>query len=429
MPRDHSGAIRIEEVRVTPVAFRDPPLLAASGMHEPWTARTILEVACEGGVTGLSETYGDAATVADLRAIAPRLAGLRVTDLAGLRALVEAHVARSEVEAHQASVVSPRTDRRLRVPRLFGAIETGMLDALARRLGVPLCELLGGPFRDRVPFAAYLFFKPARHPGLDDEDGWGEVLGPSQVVAEARRMIARHGFRALKLKGGVLDPDVEADCMEALARAHPGLPLRIDPNGNWSVETTRRLLPRFEGLLQYLEDPVLGHAGMAEIRAAMSMPMATNMCVTGFSDLPEAVRTGSVDVVLADHHFWGGLRATVELSGLCRTFGLGLSMHSNSHLGVSLMAMTHVAAACPNLVHDCDTHYVWTEADVLADGPVRFEDGAVRVPEGPGLGVELDPSALHAMAMDFERAGTTHRDDTLFIRRLWPDWTPERPRF
>lgn len=420
---------RIEHVTITPIAFRDVPLLAASGMHEPWTPRTIVEITCEGGSVGLSETFGDTATIEDLRAVGDAIIGLPVTDFHALRRAVADRVRAASVDAHQPSVISPRTDARLRIPRIFGALEVGCLDAFARHLEVPLCEILGGRLRDKVPFAAYLFYKTASHPDLDEPDPWGEVLTPEAVVEEAREMVARFGFRSLKLKGGVLPPEEELDAVALLAEAFPDHPLRIDPNGNWSVERTLPLLNRMEGLLEYLEDPVLGNPAMARIQAATTMPLATNMCVTGFHELPEAVRLGAVKVILADHHFWGGLQETLHLNRMCEVFGMSLSMHSNTHLGISLMAMSHVAAACSCLMHDCDTHYPWLKEDVVADGLIPFEDGAVRLSDAPGLGVELDRAALARMAEAYARCGPSHRDDTIFIRKLWPDWTAERPRF
>ncbi|WP_226781284.1 enolase C-terminal domain-like protein [Oceaniglobus trochenteri] len=419
----------IEEIRITPVAFRDPPLLAASGMHEPWTARTIIEVICEDGTTGLSETYGDTATIEELRAAAPALRGMRITDLSGVKKRIVAVAESLNTLAHQSSVVSPRTEPALRVPRLYAAFEVGCLDAFARHLGVPLYEVLGGAWRKEIPFAAYLFFKPDGHPGLDLDDPWGEVLTPDQLVGLAGRMIDGYGFRSLKLKSGVLDPDLELDAMEALARAYPDHPLRFDPNGNWTLETTLARLGRMEGLLDYLEDPVLGLEAMAQVQAQTSLPLATNMCVTGFRDIREAVARKSVQIVLADHHFWGGLQATTALDTLCASLGMGLSMHSNSHLGVSLMTMAHVTAACPHLTHDCDTHYNWVDSDVVTGGKIAFHQGAVHLTDAPGNGVTLDHDALARMNADFETHGTPHRDDTIFMRRMWPEWDSRRPRF
>ncbi|MDN3520448.1 enolase C-terminal domain-like protein, partial [Halomonas ramblicola] len=214
-----------------------------------------------------------------------------------------------------------------------------------------------------------------------------------------------------------------------LREAFPEHPLRIDPNGGWTPETTRRLMPQMEGLLQYLEDPAPGKDGMAEVHRSATMPLATNMCVIGFFDFPEAITKRSVDVILSDHHYWGGLQATRDLSRVCETWGLGLSMHSNSHLGISLMAMTHAAAAIGNLSYACDTHYPWQEEEVIVGGKIAFEDGSVRVPDAPGLGVELDRDALKELARNFQECGIRSRNDVKEMQKYDPAWTGKVPRF
>jgi glucarate dehydratase len=160
------------------------------------------------------------------------------------------------------------------------------------------------------------------------------------------------------------------------------------------------------------------------------MPLDTNMCVVSFEDLPQAVALDAVQVVLADHHYWGGLRRTRQLAAICETFGLGLSMHSNSHLGISLAAMTHVAASIPNLGYACDTHYPWNAADdVVNPGVLAFVDGAIGVPTGPGLGVELDHEQLDRLHAQYLDSGRRIRDDTGYLRRLQPGYDPTLPRW
>jgi glucarate dehydratase len=302
-------------------------------------------------------------------------------------------------------------------PQLFSAIEVACLDAIGKATGRRVCDLLGGAVREEIDFAAYLFFK---HAG-DDE--WGEVMSPDAMVGEARAMVARYGYRSLKLKGGVLEPDREVATILCLREAFgPDVPLRLDPNAAWSVATALRVAQRLGGTLEYLEDPVPGMDGMASVAAGTDVPLATNMCVTAFAHLPEAVAKRAVAVVLADHHMWGGMRATAELGRLCGTFGLGLSMHSNSHLGISLAAMVHVAAAVPELTYACDTHYPWQTEDVIAGGKLEIRDGSVAVPRGPGLGVELDHDALGRLHEQYTRAGLSVRDDALEMRKVDAGW-------
>src|SRR6185312_448329 len=190
-------------------------------------------------------------------------------------------------------------------------------------------------------------------------DEWGEALDPAGIVAQARKMIDEYGFQSIKLKGGVFPPAEEIQAIQALREAFPELPLRLDPNTAWSVETSQWVAEQTDGLLEYLEDPTGGLEGMSQVAAAATMPLATNMCVIAFEHIKESVERDSVQVILGDHHYWGGLRKTRDLGAICETFGIGMSMHSNSHLGISLAAMVHVAAATPALTYACDTHYPW----------------------------------------------------------------------
>ncbi|MEU3958008.1 enolase C-terminal domain-like protein, partial [Streptomyces achromogenes] len=287
-----------------------------------------------------------------------------------------------------------------------------------------------GRVRTEVPFSAYLFYKWAAHPG-HEPDEWGAALDPDGIVAQARRMMARFGFTAIKLKGGVMPPEQEVEAVLALRRAFPGVPLRLDPNAAWTVETSLKVARRLEGVLEYLEDPTPGQEGMARVARQAPMPLATNMCVVAFDELPSAVRDDAVGVVLSDHHYWGGLHRSKLLAGICATFGMGLSMHSNSHLGISLAAMTHLAAATENLTYACDTHWPWKDPaeDVIVPGVLGFRAGAVAVPRSPGLGVELDRDALARLHEQYLRCGLRNRDDTGYMRRLDPSYEKKSPRW
>jgi glucarate dehydratase len=418
----------IVAVRVTPIAFRDPPLLNVVGVHEPYALRTILEVETGDGFVGLGETYGDSAMLEGLRTVAPHLRGLDPFDLNGLRRAVRRHLLPGGDEGLS---VAPGTLRRTLPIKAEAAFEVAFLDLQGQLLGKPLVDLLGGAVRDRVPYSAYLFYKLGRHHGLGPEgdDPWGEALDPAGIVVQARRMRDAHGFASIKLKAGVFEPELEAEALRALADAFPGLPLRIDPNGGWTVETSVRMARELAGTLEYLEDPTPGLAGMGEVAARVEVPLATNMVITGFEHLPEALRLGSARVILADHHYWGGLRLTQHLATVCATWGLGMSMHSNSHLGISLAAMTHVAAGLPELTYACDTHYPWQEDEVVDGGKLRFEEGALRVPSGAGLGVRLDRDALARLHETYLACGIRDRDDVAEMRKHRPGWTGALPRF
>ena len=417
---------RIARVHVTPVAFSDPPLLNVVGVHQPWALRAIVEVHTDEGSLGLGETYADEAHLARLEAVAAALPGHDPYDLHGLRALVDETFGR-EVGGAGASF-GGMLDVRSAVDTVYSPFEVACLDVQGRETDRPVSDLLGGAVRDRVPFSGYLFYKWAGHPGADD-DSWGEALTPDAVVAQARTMVDGWGFGSLKLKGGVLPPEEECAAIEALHDAFPGHPLRLDPNGAWTPETSVRVADRLAGVVEYLEDPTPGIPGMAEVAARTDVPLATNMCVIAFEHLPPAVAQDAVQIVLSDHHLWGGLRRSALLAGIADTFGLGLSMHSNSHLGISLAAMTHLAAATPNLTYACDTHYPWKTQDVVLPGVLDFVDGSVRVPTTAGLGVELDRDALAVLHEQYLTCGVRRREDTVYMRSIEPEFEPNTSRW
>ena len=429
----------IRHIRITPIAFRDPPLLNAAGIHEPWALRSIVELETTCGLVGINETYGDQPMLDALARAAPALEGLSPWALNEMERRVTALVApaapaSSEFLGRQVSL-APGTHVSKTVAKVVSAFEVAMLDLQGQLAGAPVVDLLGGAARDRVPYSAYLFYKYAEHIGRPyAPDPWGEALTPEQLVAQARRMVAQYGFQSIKLKAGALPPQQEAAGILALAQAFPGMPLRIDPNGNWTVETALQVAQQLRGVLEYYEDPAQGLDGMAavarEMERAGDVPLATNMVVTDFAEFRRNVEMGCpVKIVLSDHHYWGGLRATQRLATLCSTFGLGLSMHSNSHLGVSLVAMTHLCASVPLLTYACDTHYPWQDDEVIEGGRLHFEQGSLRVPTAPGLGVHLDREALARLHDNYLRCGIRNRDDLGQMRKYDPAFTGEQPRY
>lgn len=425
---DHLNQARITGVTITPVAFKDPPLLNTVGVHEPFALRAIVEVHTDSGVSGVGETYGDAGHLARLDLAAAALPGTDVFNINELRRRVAAALQRDTVQGgHGMSGMvtgSSTTDR------VLSPFDVAALDIQGKLLGRPVSDLLGGAVRDVVQFSGYLFYKWAGHPGQED-DSWGAALDPAGIVRQARKMVDEYGFSALKLKGGVFAPEEEVDAIKALRAEFPAMPLRIDPNGAWTVDTSIRVGKELDGILEYLEDPTPGIEGMAAVRREVGMPLATNMCVVSFADVAPAVAAGAVDVILSDHHFWGGLRRSQSLAGITETFGLGLSMHSNSHLGISLAAMVQLAAATPKLDFACDTHWPWKEPeeDVVRAGTFEFENGAVKVPTGAGLGIDLDRDALGRLHRQYLDCGLKSRDDTGYMRRLHPSYKLQSPRW
>ncbi|MCX4822982.1 glucarate dehydratase family protein [Streptomyces sp. NBC_01142] len=427
--------LAITGVRLTPVLISDPPLLNVQGVHQPYTPRLVVEIDTAGGVTGIGETYGDTTYLELARPYAALLPGHSVADLNGLFTLANQFGVTDECVEDAIDVGGlrgVRTADKLRLS-IVSAFEVACLDALGKAYGQPVHALLGGKVRDTVEYSAYLFYRWAEHPGGGERDDWGAAVDPAGIVEQARRFVRDHGFRSFKLKGGVFPPEREIAAVRALAEAFPGHPLRLDPNGGWTATTSLRVAEELKGVLEYLEDPAPGTPAMAEVSAGTDVPLATNMCVTTFAEIREAFMKDAVQVVLSDHHYWGGLRNTRELAAICRTFGVGLSMHSNTHMGVSLAAMTHVAATVPNLDYACDSHYPWQRDDVITARHV-FRDGRLTVSDAPGLGVALDREALgrlHRRWLDDD--GTMRdRDDAAAMRRAkgYEDWTtPALPRW
>jgi glucarate dehydratase len=420
--------VRITGVTVTPVAFHDPPLLNAAGVHEPFALRAVIEVVTDAGLYGLGETYADSAHLEWLRAVAAEIVGLDVHATSELRrrvATVLAGATSSDKHGLGGSTTAGGT-----VDRVFSPFEVACLDVQGKAAGRPVADLLGGAVRQAVPYSAYLFYKWAAHPG-EPADPWGPALDPAGIVAQARTMIGRYGFPAIKLKGGVFPPEQEIEAIRALHAAFPHHPLRLDPNAAWTPETAIKVARELDGVLEYLEDPTPGIGGMAQVAAEAPMPLATNMCVIAFEHLSAAVASRPAGVVLSDHHYWGGLRRSQLMAGICDTFGFGVSMHSNSHLGISLAAMTHLAAATGNLGYACDTHWPWKDEkeDVVTPGTLSFTEGAVPLPSGPGLGVDLDRDALATLHEQYLRCGLRDRDDTGYMRRIDPNYRRAIPRW
>ena len=328
--------------------------------------------------------------------------------------------------------------------RTYAAIEVACLDLIGKSIGVPVCDLIGGRVRDKVPFSAYPFYKHAGGGGEGKdlrEDEYGEALSPETLVSQVKKMIARYGFQSVKFKAGVLDPEEEVETVKLMYKEFgPKVPLRIDPNSAWTVEKSVEVGKALSRELSgggYLEDPTAGIEGMAAVRkrlleAGVQVPLASNVAVTSFKDIPLSVSMDAVQIILCDHHYWGGMRQVQHLAKLAETFNIGLSMHSNSHLGISLMAMAHVAAATPHLTYACDTHYPWqSEKDeVVLGGKIPIKDGCVTITDKPGLGVELDYDQLQRGKERYQNFPYRKRDDEAEMRKhVDPNWKRVLPRW
>jgi len=407
--------MRITDMEVVPVAHREPPLRNSWGAHTELAARTVVRVTTADGEVGVAETYGDDAVIDALERARGLVEGMNPYERRPL-------------------------ELRLQDPMAYGAIDTAIVDLLGRATDQPAYNLLGGKVRDRVEFSGYLFYKYA------DSEPESAAIAPEEVgsaeamVEEAHQFVDRGGFRVLKLKGGVLPPEEELRTLDLLAEEFPDAPLRIDPNGTWSVETAIRIARRLRDSdlhVEFLEDPVPTMHAHARLKEQVDFPVATNMYVTEFDEIAPAVAADAVDVILSDHHYWGGMSGNLRLDTVARAFDLGVGMHSNSHLGVSMAAMTHVAAAMPTLRYACDSHYPWMADDVVVD-PLEFEDGHIEVPDDPGLGVEIDEAELERMHERYheeetlayssvESMAAEYADAETAVGRS--DWLPNKPRW
>jgi len=377
----------IAAIRATPVTVPlEAPLRHSNGAHWGRFVRTIVEVESSDGYVGLGEMGGGGEDAT--RAFAALESYLRGHDVFALEAM------RLKICNPTASLYNNRT-------QLHAALEFACLDIAGQKLGVPVHTLLGGKLRDTVEFASYLFF---RYP--DASTGQGEVRTIEQLVANAKALKAKHGFRTHKLKGGVFPPGYELDCYRALAAALPGEPLRYDPNAALPFGEAVRFAHAIEDLdNHWFEDPVFGIAQMKALREHVRIPLATNTVVVDFEQLAANAFMRAIDVILLDTTFWGGIRPCVKAAGVCETLGMQVAVHSSGELGVQLATMLHLGAVLPNWSYTADAHYHHLVDDVIEGGPMRYVGGAIRVPDAPGLGVKLDRAKLAEYHETFERLG------------------------
>ena len=391
--------MKIVDMRVRCVAIPlNAQLRHNTGVHPGYFLRTILELVTDEGLIGLGEVGGGDQRGA-LMKLKPRVIGmdpfhLELIKLKTLRAIYY-----------------------LSNARLYAAIEMACLDIQGKALGRPLCDLLGGPVRDRIPMIAYLFWRYDRPGGGHDEH-------PEDMADLCQELHETLGVTAMKLKAGVLDPNIEARAVERCRdRMGPDFGLRIDPNGVWSVPTAIRIGQRLEAVnMEYFEDPAWGLEGNAAVRKAVRIPIATNMYPAKFDDLGPAIRMGAVDIVLTDIHYWEGPRGVKDLSAVCRTFGLGVAMHSGSEFGIELAAMLHTAATIPEMSFAGDAHYHYLTDDIIEGGLMKYEGGAIRVPTGPGLGVTLDEDKMHHYGALYDEKGDYYA--RFHADPYRPDWYP-----
>ncbi len=431
----------ITGMQVIPVAGHDSMLLNLSGAHGPFFTRNIVVLKDSAGRTGVGEVPGGEGIRKTLEEARELVVG---RDLGHYNNILNT-VRKAFADRDSAGRGLQTFDLRIMVHAVT-ALETALLDLLGQFLDVPVAALLGeGQQRDAVEILGYLFYIGDRRktdlPYLSDEnaeDDWlrlrhEEALTPSAIVRLAEAAHARYGFNDFKLKGGVLAGDEEIEAVTALSERFPQARVTIDPNGAWSLEEAIRLCKSLHDVLAYAEDPCgaeRGYSGreiMAEFRRATGLPTATNMIATDWRQIGHAIQLHSVDIPLADPHFWT-MQGSVRVAQMCHEWGLTWGSHSNNHFDISLAMFTHVAAAAPGKITAIDTHWIWQDGQHLTKNPFKIVDGKIAVPERPGLGIEIDMDAIEKGHALYNSKGLGRRDDAMAMQYLLPGWTFDNKR-
>ena len=433
---------RVVRMQVIPVAGQDGMLLNLSGAHGPYFTRNLVIITDSSGRTGVGEVPGGEKirqTLEDARALVEgQTVGNYLSTLNRMRSRF--------ADRDSAGRGNQTFDLRVAIHAVT-AVESALLDLLGQHLGVPVAALLGeGQQRDRVQVLGYLFYVADRKKTdldyrcePDTADDWlrlrhEEAMSPQAVVRLAEAAQARYGFQDFKLKGGVLRGEEELEAIAALHARFPQARITLDPNGGWLLKDAVRLLRDQHGVLAYAEDPCgaegvfSGREVMAEFRRATGLRTATNMVATDWREMAHSIQLQSVDIPLADPHFWT-LQGSVRVAQLCQMHDLTWGSHSNNHFDVSLAMFTHCAAAAPGRVTAIDTHWIWQDGQHLTQDPLQIRDGFIDVPERPGLGVSLDMEAVERAHQLYLAKGLGARDDGVAMQYLIPGWkfNPKMP--
>ena len=428
-------------MRVIPVAGRDSMLLNLSGAHAPYFTRNLLLLTDSLGHTGIGEVPGGEAIRKTLEDARELLIGQPLGNHLALLQKMQQTFADRDSGGRGLQTFDLRT-----TVHAVTAVESALLDLLGQFLGVPVAALLGeGQQRDAVEMLGYLFYVGDRNKTdlpynsePDADNAWfrvrhEEAMTPERIVRLAEAAYERYGFNDFKLKGGGLAGDDEVQAIVALHERFPQARITLDPNGGWLLKDAIRLMRDMHGVVAYAEDPCGAEQGfsgrevMAEFRRATGLPTATNMVATDWRQMTHALSLQSVDIPLADPHFWT-MAGSVRVAQTCRDWGLTWGSHSNNHFDVSLAMFTHVAAAAPGKVTAIDTHWIWQDGQGLTKEPLQIVGGMVQVPKKPGLGIELDMAKVEAAHQLYMQHGLGSRDDAQAMQYLIPGWKFDNKR-
>jgi len=432
----------VTRMQVIPVAGHDGMLLNLSGAHGPFFTRNIVILTDSSGHTGLGEVPGGEKIRQTLEDARPLIEGQSVGDYNRLLNAMRQQFA----DRDSGGRGNQTFDLRITIHAVT-AVESALLDLLGQHLNVPVCALLGqGQQRERVQMLGYLFYVGDRQQTdlayrsePDQADDWlrlrhEKALTPEAVVRLAEAAQARYGFQDFKLKGGVLRGEAEVEAIVALHERFPKARITLDPNGGWLLKDAIRLLRDHRDTMAYAEDPCggegvfSGREVMAEFRRATGLPTATNMVATDWREMAHSIQLQSVDIPLADPHFWT-LQGSVRVAQLCQMYDLTWGSHSNNHFDISLAMFTHCAAAAPGKVTAIDTHWIWQDGQFLTQEPLQIKDGYVDVPLKPGLGISVDMAAIERAHQLYLQHGLGSRDDAIAMQYLIPGWkfNPKMP--
>ncbi len=431
----------ITALRVIPVAGHDSMLMNLSGAHGPFFTRNVLILTDSAGNTGVGEVPGGEKIRATLEEATPWVVGQGLGHVQAVLSAMRSAFADRDAGGRGLQTFDLRT-----TIHAVTAVESAMLDLLGQHLHVPVAALLGeGQQRSSVEMLGYLFFVGDRNKTdlpyrseADADNAWfrlrnEEAMTPEAVVRLAEAAHEKYGFNDFKLKGGVLAGEAEVEAVRALHARFPNARVTLDPNGGWLLKDAIRLMRDMHGVVAYAEDPCGAEEGfsgrevMAEFRRATGLPTATNMVATDWRQLVHSLSLQSVDIPLADPHFWT-MAGSVRVAQTCRDWGLTWGSHSNNHFDVSLAMFTHVAAAAPGNVTAIDTHWIWQDGHGLTKEPLQIVDGHVQVPTTPGLGVSLDMAKVEAAHQLYLQHGLGARDDALAMQYLMPGWRFDHKR-
>lgn len=430
-----SGAPTVTDMQVIPVAGQDSMLLNLSGAHGPYFTRNIVILRDNAGNTGLGEVPGGEKIRQTLEDARTLIIGQSLGEYNAILNTMRATFADRDSGGRGQQTFDLRT-----TIHALTAVESALLDLLGQFMNVPVASLLGeGMQRSEVEMLGYLFYIGDRtrttlayraEPGATDD--WlrlrnEEALSAKAVVRLAEAAHARYGFNDFKLKGGVLAGGEEMEAVTALAERFPQARITLDPNGAWSLAEAVSLCRDMHGVLAYAEDPCGAEAGysgrevMAEFRRATGLPTATNMIATDWRQMAHSIQLQSVDIPLADPHFWT-MQGSVRVAQLCQMFGLTWGSHSNNHFDISLAMFTHVGAAAPGKVTAIDTHWIWQDGQRLTREPLQIKGGRIQVPAKPGLGIDIDMAEVEKAHTLYKSMGLGARDDAQAMQFLIPGW-------